>query len=436
MRGWGHVDTAPGNPVKLRDLGSKLGWKKEDVGRDAGAAVVLGIESVPDGLASGLLAGVNPVAGLYAYMFGVGSAALVTGTAFMAVQGTGAMAIIVNDVDIDTFEDPSRALVTLGLLTGVVMVLAGVLRLGGLLRFVSHSVMTGFITAVGVNIVLGQIGDLTGYASDAGDRVTRTIDTLIHPWRMDLWTVLVGVVTIVLIVVLSRTRLGALGLVVAVVVGSAAAALANALDREIQVVGDIADVPNSLPGPVSPDLGEIAVLIIPALSLAFVGLVQGAGVSAAFANDGGADTDRDFMGQGVGNLVAGTFQGMPVGGSMSASSLVTSAGARSRWALVYTFAVMAIVLLLFASAVELIAMPALAGLLIVVGVQTIKPHEILSVYKTGAVPASIMIVTFVLTLLIPLQYAVLVGVGMSAILYVVRQANQLDTRRLMVQPDG
>ena len=68
-----------------------------DMWVQAGAAVVLGVESVPDGLASGLLAGVNPVAGLYAYMFGVGSAALVTGTAFMAVQGTGAMAIIVND---------------------------------------------------------------------------------------------------------------------------------------------------------------------------------------------------------------------------------------------------------------------------------------------------------------------------------------------------
>ncbi len=416
----------------------KMGFKKEDVGDDVGAAVVLGVESVPDGLASGLLAGVNPVAGLYAYMFGVASAALFTSTAFMAVQGTGAMAIIVNDVDIDGFEDPTRALVTLGVLTGIVMIVAGSLKLGGLLRFVSHSVMIGFISAVGLNIALGQVGDFTGYASDAGNRVTRALDTVIHPWRMDLWTVVVGVATIVLIVVLRRTRLGAMGLVVAVIAGSVLAAIVGALDRDIQLVGNVAEVPNRLPAPTLPDFGEIGVLIVPAISLAFVGLVQGAGVSAAFAgsDSGPASTNKDFVGQGAGNLVAGVFKGMPVGGSMSASSLITSAGAKSRWALFYTFGVMALVVLLLGSAVEYIAMPALAGLLILVGIETIKPHDIYSVYKTGSVQGSVMGVTFVLTLLVPLQYAVLVGVGMSGLLYVIRQANQLDTRRLMVRTDG
>lgn len=416
----------------------KLGLKKENVGDDLGAAVVLGVESVPDGLAGGLLAGVNPVAGLYAYMFGVGAAALFTGTAFMAVQGTGAMAIIINDVGIDGFEDPSRALVTLGLLTGVVMLLAGLLKLGGLLRFVSHSVMVGFISAVGVNIVLGQFGDFTGYSSDAANRVTRAIDTLLHPGRMDLWTVVVGLATIALIVVLRQTRLGAMGLVVAIITGSALAAIVRAFDRDIQLVGNVANVPNSLPTPTLPDLGEIAVLIVPAFSLAFVGLVQGAGVSAAFAGADSRpdDTDRDFIGQGVGSLVSGTFRGLPVGGSMSASSLAVSAGAKSRWALVYTFGVMAIIVLLFAGAVEYIAMPALAGLLIVIGVETVKPYDLLSVYKTGTVQGSIMAVTFTLTLLIPLQFAVLIGVGMSALLYLVRQANHIDTRQLVVRDDG
>lgn len=74
--------------------------------RDAAAGVVLGIESVPDGLASGLLAGVNPVAGLYGYLFGLAGGALFTGSAARAVQGTGAMAIIVADADLDAYEDP------------------------------------------------------------------------------------------------------------------------------------------------------------------------------------------------------------------------------------------------------------------------------------------------------------------------------------------
>jgi SulP family sulfate permease len=264
--------------------------------------------------------------------------------------------------------------------------------------------------------------------------VTQAIDTIIHPWRMDFWTVVVGVVTILLIVLLRRTKLGAMGMVVAIVAGSALGALVG----EVAIVGDIADIPQGLPAPTLPSLAEVGALLIPAFSLAFVGLVQGAGVSAAFSNPDGTpgDTDRDFIGQGMGNIGAGLFQGMPVGGSMSASSLITSAGAKSRWALVYTAVVMGVVILLFSGAVDQIAMPALAGLLIVVGIETIKPHEILSVYKTGSLPTAVMGVTFALTLVIPLQYAVLVGVGMSMLTYVIRQSNQLDTRRLLVRPDG
>ncbi len=141
---------------------------RKSIKDDAMAGMVLGVESVPDGLASGLLAGVNPVAGLYSYIFGLAGGALFTSTAFMAIQGTGAMAIIVADVDLASRDDPSRALFTLSVLTGVVMVLAGLLRLGSVLRFVSDSVMTGFITAVGINIVLGQLDDFTGYDAEGG----------------------------------------------------------------------------------------------------------------------------------------------------------------------------------------------------------------------------------------------------------------------------
>ena len=89
-----------------------LGFERKNVAADAKAAVVLGVESVPDGLASGLLAGVNPVAGLYAYMYGVASGALFSSTAFMAIQGTGAMAIIVATMSTSTArEDPARGLV-------------------------------------------------------------------------------------------------------------------------------------------------------------------------------------------------------------------------------------------------------------------------------------------------------------------------------------
>ncbi len=410
--------------MKFPVLRPKSLFKRKALKDDAMSGLVLGIESVPDGLASGLLAGVNPVAGLYSYMFGLAGGALFTSTAFMAVQGTGAMAIIVADVDLASRDDPARALYTLSILTGLVMILAGLLRLGSFLRFVSNSVMTGFITAVGINIVLGQLDDFTGYDAEGGGRLTRALDLLLNFWKVDVPTLTVGLVTVALIVLLQRTRLGPLGLVVAVFAGSAVAGLFAFFGRDVAQVRDIVDVPRSLPFITAPVVRDIPVLIIPALSLAFVGLVQGAGVSAGFPNGDGTDQDesQDFVGQGAGNIAAGIFQGMPVGGSMSASSLMASSGAQTRAAAFFASGIMAVVILLFSGIIELVAMPSLAGLLMVVGVGTIRPARIISVAKTGAVPLTVMSITLVLTLVIPLQFAVLVGVGISVILFVLRQS--------------
>jgi sulfate permease, SulP family len=423
-------------PSSLGEL--KRSFRRKTLRSDATAGLVLGVESVPDGLASGLLAGVNPVAGLYAYLFGMVGGALFTSAAFMAVQGTGAMAIIVADVDLASRDDPAGSLFALSIVTGVVMIAAGALRLGRVLRFVSTPVMTGFITAVGLNIVLGQLDTFTGYDASGDNRVAQALDLLLHVWRIDLATTAVGVITVVLIVVLGRTRLGALGLVVAVVAASAAAAGLRALGADVSVVDDIADVPQSLPFVTMPAWGEMLGLLVPALSLAFVGLVQGAGVSAGVPNPDGSYSDgsQDFIGQGAGNVASGLFQGMPVGGSMSGSSLLVQAGARTRLALLFAGAVMAIVILVLGSVVGYVAMPALAALLIVVGVATIRPNQIVTVGRTGAVQLSVMATTFALTMLIPLQYAVLVGVGMSLVLYIVRQSTRLTTKQLEFTDDG
>lgn len=395
--------------------------------KDLPAGLVLGVESVPDGLASGLLAGVNPVAGLYAYLFGMLGAVAFTSTSLMAVQATGAMALVVADTDLDATGDPDRALFTLAVLTGVVMIVAGVLRGGALLRFVPTAVMTGFVTAVGINIVLGQLTNLTGYAADGSNRVVRALDLALHPWRVDAASVAVGLATIALILLLGRTRLGTMGMVVAVLVGSVVAATLAAADSPVALVRDIADVPHALPAPVLPTLGDIGHLLLPALSLAFVGLVQGAAVSVGVANPGGrrGDPSRDFIGQGVGNVVAGLFRGMPVGGSMSATALVQAAGARTRWSLVIAAGVMALVILGFGELVGRVAMPSLAALLIVVGVGSIRPAQVAAVRRSGALPTTVMAITFTLTLLIPLQYSVLVGVGLAIVFQVAQQANRV-----------
>ncbi len=410
-------------------------FSKETLKDDTVAGVVLGVESVPDGLAGGLLAGVNPIFGLYAYMVGTFTGGLFTSSSFMAVQATGAMAIVVADVGLSSFgESEDRALFTLAVLTGVIMLAAGVFKLGFILRFVSNAVMVGFINAVGVNIILGQLDNFTGYESQGSNRVIRALDTVLNLSEAHGQTVLIGTATIVLIVLLERTKLDSLGMVVAIILTSAVVVITA---WEVAQLTDIADIPRSLPGPVIPLWSAIPALLVPALSLAFIGLVQGAGISANFPNPDGnyPDASQDFSGQGAANIAAGLFQGMPVGGSMSASSLVKSAGAKSRLALLIAAGVMAVVILVFADAVGYIAMPALAGLLMLVGFRTIKPADIKAVWKTGMMQATVMTVTFVLTMIIPLQYAVLVGVGISMILYVVTQSNQVTLKRWVYDGD-
>ena len=404
---------------------------------DAQAGVVLGVQSVPDGLATGLLAGLSPLNGLYGYMVGTLAGAAVTSSAFMVVQGTGAMAMVIADVPgLHGGADQAQAVATLAVLTGVVMLLAGFLKLGSLLRFVSNAVLVGFMNAVGVNIVLGQVANLTGYAAPGDNRIVRTINTILSPSSVDWPSVAIGVATIALIVGLERTRVGSIGLVVAVIATSAFAALLGW--STVATLNDLGVVLEGLPPLTLPSAALAPELLLPAASLAFVGLVQGAGISAIYGKADGqrADASRDFVGQGVANAACAVTGGMPVGGSASASAINAAAGARTRLAPMIAALVMAVVVLLFGPAVGYLAMPALAGLLILVGVRTIKPDDIKSVWKAGQVQRVVLVVTFVLTMLVPLQYAVVVGVGVSVVLHVVQQSNRVVVRQRVVSASG
>jgi sulfate permease, SulP family len=405
--------------------------------KDAAAGLVLGVQSVPDGLATGILAGLSPLAGLNAYIAGTLAGAAVTSSTFMIVQGTGAMAMVISDVDVvQRAGDPDTAAFTLAVLTGGLMLLAGVLKAGAALRFVSNAVMVGFMNAVGVSIVLGQLGNLTGYAADGPNRVVRAVDTVLSPGELDWPSVTVGALTVVLILVLERTALKALGLVVAVVVASALPAVVGW--TSVRTLDDLGVDIGDLPTPAAPDWALVPELLIPAFALTLVGLIQGAGISGTFVNPDGRypDASRDFLGQGTANVAAGIFQGMPVGGSVSASLINKAAGARSRWAGVIAAVVMATVVVTLGDVVGRLALPTLAGLLMLVGVRSVKPADIAAVWHTGLLQKSVFVVTFALTLVMPLQYAVLVGVGLSVVLHAARQSAQVSLRRRILDDEG
>ncbi len=352
----------------------------------------------------------------------------------MSVQGTGAMAVIVADTPGLTGPDGDRALATLTVLTGLFMVVAGVAKLGSLVRYVPHAVLTGFVNAVAVNIMLGQLGGVTGYAGRGPNRIVRAADTLWNVLAFHWPTVLIAGATVALILVLERTRLGPLGLFLAVVAASGAVALWPG--SGVATLASVAEVPRSLPTPVLPSLAAVAAMLVPAASLAFVGLVQGAAIGQAMPNPDGRypDASGDFRGQGIANLVSGLLRGMPVGGSMSGTAVVVAAGGRGRYANLTAAAVMTVTVLALGPAVGYVAMPSLSALLMLIGLRTFKPDQVLMVWRTGGTQATVMATTFVLTLLVPMQYAVLTGVGISVVLFVARQSNRVIVKRWRIEP--
>ncbi len=408
---------------------------RNTIGEDLTAGLVLGIQSIPDGLANGLLALINPIYGLYGYMMGTFSGAFFTSSTFMSIQATSAMALVVASVpQVAEGRSPNTPLFALAILTGVLMLLAGLLKLGSLVRFVPNAVMTGFVNAVAVLIILGQLDDFTGYSSVGANRIARTWNLLQNLDQVHLPTLLVGILTIILILTLEKTSLKALGMVVAMIVASLVVPLFGA--EQVQLVRDVATIPSSLPRPLLPPLSVFPGLIVPALALTFVGLMQGAGITQSIPEPDGRypDASGDFIGQGVANMVSGLFQGTAVGGSLSATALVISAGARSRFANISAGVVMALAIVLFGRFVGAIAMPVLAGLLIVVGFRTLKPKQISMVWKTGLVQQAVMALTFLAALFVPLQYAVLLGVALAVLLYVFQQSNKMTVKAWQIGP--
>ena len=418
----------------------QLKIKKSNLPSDLIAGLTFALVNIPQSMAHALLATVNPVFGLYTLMLATPIGALFTSAMFMNISTTSALAVAAGDILI-AYPESSKitVLVTLVVMIGIFQLLMGIFRLGWITRFIPFSVMTGFMTGVAALIVIGQLGDFTGYYSSYSGKIVQLADLVVHRQSIVWSTFAIGLLTIVLIYGMGKTRISKFSLIVALVLSSGLAILLNHFFAvDIKLVIDISEVPRSLPSLVLPSPTLIAQLIVPAIAVGIIGLVQGAGVSQTFPNPDGkfSDVSRDFLGQGAANLAGGFFGGIPAGGSSSGTALMVSAGARSRWANIFGGISVAFVVLLFANLVELVAMPALAGLVIVAGVQMINLNAIQTVWQTNVMSRTIMLVTFVSTLIMPLQYAVFLGVAISILLIVFQQSNALRVVEWVVGDTG
>ena len=424
--------------ASFRSWAAEVRPRRRDLKRDLLAGMPSAISAVPDGMANGALAGVSPIHGLYASLVGRVAGGLTASTKMMVITTTSASALAAGEAVAATPEDRrSDAVIWLTLIAGVVMLAAGALGLSRYVRFVSQSVMLGFLTGLSVNIFCGQIPALTGSPSEGSFALTKAVNVLLHPTRTDLPSVAAGLGAVLLLAGLSRTRLAAGASLVALLVPTAVVMLAGV--SGVATVSDLGAIPQGLPSPHIPALAALSPSVISAaLAVAAIIVVQGAGVAEAAPNADGtrSSSGRDFRAQGVANLAAGLFGGQPVGGSVSSTALNMSVGASSRWAAIWSGVGVALVLVVFSTAVGYVLLPTLAAFLVYAAIRSIKPGEIWSVSHSGINSLVAFGITLVATLLLPVAAAVGIGVGVSLMLQLNQEAVDLRVVELYLMPNN
>jgi SulP family sulfate permease len=388
------------------------------------------------------LAGVNPVYGLYSGIVAVIVSSLTTGTILMMSTLTSAIALATGSVlqtaGIQDSQLPG-ALFTITFITGAVMFLLGLFRLGSIVNFVSNAVMTGFVAGASLLIILGQEHHLTGYAPQGANQFQKTINWLQNIDQWDPTTVGVSVAVIILMVLLKRVRaLEKFAPIIVLLLGSIVVAL---LGLQTELVGDIATIPNSLPTPMLPDFSLIPQLFLGSMSVALVALAQGAGISTAVPNPDGSKSSqsRDFLGEGLGNLAGSFFQSMATGGSLSRTGVSVGAGATGRMGGVFAGLWLGLIVLLFGSSAEKVPLAVIGGMLTVVGVELISARipSAKVVWRTGEWGSiAALAITFLTALFIPLQYTIFLGAGLSLLLYVVAASKKLSVQQAVRLDDG
>jgi sulfate permease, SulP family len=397
------------------------------------------VSSVPDGMASGVLVGVNPIYGLYACMFGPIAGGILSSTQLMVIATTSVASLSAGQA-LGSAEGDARlsALVLLVVSIGLLQILFGVFRTGQLTRFVSYSVMTGFVMGIAALTILSQLPVITGSQPERGEnKVAQTFHLLSNIGKVDLASLATAAVTLLLALLLPRTFLGKFGRLAAIIVPSILVAVFGL--NSVKIVRDVGEIPSGLPTLHLPSLADFSVDVVTgAVAIAVIILVQGAGVSQSVPNPDGSrrDMSRDFIAQGAANIASGLFRGLPVGGSLSTTALTVISGARSRWASIFAGLWMALVVLVFPGSVSRVVMPALGMLLIVASVFTIKPRDARAVWNAGWSSRVAAATTFLCTLLLPIQAAVGIGVALSALLYINEASTDISLVELVKRDDG
>ena len=401
-------------------------WLRGDVA--AGIAVTALI--VPKDLGYAGIAGVPLENGLYAaaagaLIYGIfcTSRQISTGpsSSLAAVAGGAVLATGVGG------DQAAQLVAAITLLTGILFLLLAVFKLGWIAQFLSKAVVVGFLAGAAIDVTVGELPKLTGTSGD-GDNVWREFGSWVRGLGEIHWvTLLVGAVALAVILLVRFLAPAIPGALVLVVGGLLASALFDLGAHGVALVGD---VPRGLPAPELPGLDlvrdNLSVIGIAAAALLLIGFSQTAGDARSFATRHRyrIDVDQESVAQGMANVGAGVFQGMPVSTSLSASSLNESAGARTPVASLITGGLVLATLIVLAPLFSDLPKAVLAAIIIdAVVFGMIDIPELRRLYRVTRVDFWIAIAAIVAVLSAGVLAGVLIGVMLSLawLIYVATQ---------------
>ncbi len=361
------------------------------------AGMVVALALIPEAIAFSIIAGVDPKVGLYASFCIAVVIAFVGGRPGMISAATGAMALVM----VTLVKDHGlQYLMAATLLTGLLQIIAGFLQLGSLLRFVSRSVMTGFVNALAILIFMAQLPEFYG----AG-------------WQMYAMVV-AGLGIIYLFPYITKALPSPLVAIVVLTIFSIV------FNMDIRTVGDMGDLPDTLPMFLFPDVPlnmETLKIIFPySITLATVGLLES--LMTAVIVDDFTDTSSsknlECKGQGIANIVSGLFGGMAGCAMIGQSVINVKSGGRGRLSTFFAGAFLLFLILVLNNWVSQIPMAALVAVMIMVSIGTFSWASVrnLSVYPKSS--SLVMMVTVAVVIIThDLAQGVFAGVLLSALFF-------------------
>ena len=421
MSGGTGPDTVRGRLAALRPS------SRAELTDDAIGGLSLVVVLIPQAMAFSALVGVPPVAGLHAALVSLLAYALF-GSVPLLSFGPIAIPSLLTGAAVGALAggDPSRAVALSGALAamvGLTLLLLRVLRAAALVDVISAPVLIGFVSAAGLTIAVSQLRALLGITAEGSDRFLAAFLNVVGALDgTHALTAGIGVVSVVVLLVGRRLAPRLPTVLVLAAVAIPASVLLDLGGRGVALVGE---VPSGLPLPGLPavDVADLRALAGSAVAIAVVGFTQTVALAKAIAarQRRAVGADREFVAAGAANLLSGLFGGFPTGGSLSMSSVLEASRARTRNALFWTAAFLAVVLLLLTAVLEPLPRAILAALIITAALRFVDVAGFRSVLRVSRADAAVALATFLGTLALGVLNGLAIGVGVNLVVHLSRR---------------